>query len=718
MSSELASASSSSDPQMPPASSAGPLVSFVVRQRAIVAWVLIALGVISLVVSGYCVSRVLKSSTAVKPAEESSAEPSKSTDELVTPHRGEYLGGALVALLVSVAGLGVGAWVLAGQPSALESARQTEARTIILMAGGLFGLAAILLGLWLFILWFGSLVAWIDQGKLSEAKWPLIAALIFLVGAGLVFFSAQPARAEERNQPNLRRLIYATNVGLSTILLLVALVAANLFAAVRIPNQLDTTTAGAYSLELSPPTRDYLATLTTPVTAYAIIPESSSLAVADIRRLLTAAQAINPEKFSARFLSPTLNRDEITRLRNEYPQADLNEFGVLLTVGGSEKEYSFIRAQDMIDRSFDRVTGTSRISFLGESKLTSELLFLTDKKSKAIIYFSTGHGEPEINAISDPAGFSVNPRTLRDLRKALESAAAEVRSLSFDLTNPRVPDDASVVIVLDPTAPFSSAEVSALQRYLTEPKADGKKGKLIAALSPFPTPDGSQVAATGLESLLSSFGIELGNHYLLTQPGRGLGYLDIQTVPILSSPDSSNPIAAVAETQAPVFPLCREIRLAPGASGSARPEPILASYPGRITWFEDSRPADPARVLEMLLQSRELVQTKKASTRPRIVAAIVSENNSGRLAVFGSGQAFTDRASRGEINPAAAIAVLTATVNWLRDRPAVANIPAKTYGEYMPNPNTDLFRAFILPVGLTLIAIVTLGLGVWVFRRT
>ena len=718
MSSEPASTSLSPDPQFPASSSASSVVGFVVAQRAIVAWVLIGLGIIALGATGYCVSRVVKSATVTKPVEESTDPAKKAVEELVTPNRGEYLGGALVGLLVTVAGLGTGAWVLAGQPKPEDSARQTEARTLILMAGGLFGLAAILLGLWLFVLWFSSLVAWIDQGKLGEAKWPLISALIFLLGAGLVFFSAQPARVEERNQPSLRRLIYATNIGLSTVLLLVALVAANLFAAVRIPNQLDTTAAGVYSLELSPPTRDYLSNLTTPVTAYAIIPESTSPAIADIRRLLTSAQEVNPDKFTARFLSPSLNRDEITRLRFEYPQADLNEFGVLLTVGTGEKEYSFIRAQDMIDQSFDRATGASKISFQGEAKLTSELLFLTDKKTKAIIYFTAGHGEPDISPPTDPAGFTVNPRTLRDLRKALESGAAEVRSLTFDLSNPQVPDDASLVIVLDPTAPFSPAEASALQRYMNEPKADGKKGKLIAALSPFSTPDGSKVAATGLESLISGFGMQLGEHYLLTQPGRGLGYLDIQTVPIVSRQDASNPIAAVAEAQPPVLPVCREIVLTPGAPGMARAEPLLASYPGRVTWFEDSRPADPAKVLERLLQSRELVQAKKASTRPRLVAAILSEGNSGRLAVFGSGQGFADRAARGNASPAAAIAVLAATVNWLRDRPAVANIASKTYGEYTPNPNTDLFRALILPVGLTLIAIVTLGLGVWVFRRT
>ena len=63
-----------------------------------------------------------------------------------------------------------------------------------------------------------------------------------------MFPPIQPARAEERNNPTLRRLVYGSNFGLTVLLLFVVLVIANVVVALRVPNKLDTTETGFYSL--------------------------------------------------------------------------------------------------------------------------------------------------------------------------------------------------------------------------------------------------------------------------------------------------------------------------------------------------------------------------------------------------------------------------------------------------------------------------------------
>ena len=61
--------------------------------------------------------------------------------------------------------------------------------------------------------------------------------------------------------------------------------------------------------------------------------------------------------------------------------------------------------------------------------------------------------------------------------------------------------------------------------------------------------------------------------------------------------------------------------------------------------------------------------------------------------------------------------LLSVTVNWLREQPAVANIAAKTYGYYTPDRTLSVFRAGVLPVAVASLLTAALGVGVWVVRR-
>ena len=99
---------------------------------------------------------------------------------------------------------------------------------------------------------------------------------------------------------------------------------------------------------------------------------------------------------------------------------------------------------------------TERVTSSEEGQLTNGLIkVITGQERKA--YFTTGHGERD-TAASERAGYSSIPA-------GLTSDNFKVDSLVL-LQQPKVPDDASVVVVAGPTTDFFPPEIDALRKYL------------------------------------------------------------------------------------------------------------------------------------------------------------------------------------------------------------------------------------------------------------
>ena len=722
-------------PDPMPTVSDGTFVDFVATQRLTVAWVLLALGLASFAATAFCVYRYSYPPGAAAPDASPKGNGSAATlggGDLSPPREPEYIAGAMAGLIGTLAGAGVGLWLMAGVPKPTADARHYDARVAVFLAGGLFGLGLMALGAILFYFWFDDLMAWVDRGEVAGAQYPLLALMVFLLGAGLTFLAAQPARAEERNDPILRRLVYGTNLGLTTVLLVLLLVVGNVVAAVQLPARLDTTETGLHSLALSDPTREYVAGLDRTIEVYALLPPGQIAQVLDARRLLDEVKAANPARVDVRYLDQKLNSTEIAQLRNDYPQSELNDWGVLLTIRGNDKQSAFIALNDMV--SIEPVPGTeeTRQVFKGEGEFARELLAMTEESSRPVIYFTQSAGElavPVPAADGGPAPADRFQRPAAGLRRALEAINCRAETLAFDptATDPAVPDDASIVVVADPTATLSDPTVAAIRKYLSTPRGpDGQgKGRLLVMAGAHPRPDGGAgVMPTGLEPLLREYGIELFDSVLYGQPNpesRQTSAAD--TLGVSANPAlvlGGNPLAvSVARERLPVSDV-RPVEADPRAAGAAgRAQVLFITAERRLTWVEPDVLPNPDRTWEEMARAKspEVGRAKMVSGSPRPVAAIASDDTGGRVVVYGFGDFFADETTRQLQGRATQADLFAASVNWLRDRPAVANVPSKTYGEYRLDKNVDTTRLYWLPVGLCLLSIVAVGLGVLVLRR-
>jgi uncharacterized membrane protein len=716
-------------PNAPPPNAPTPLVEYVRTQRQNAGTLLAVVAVAFLALGGYFALKAFRTSPAAeKPAEKAKAEDDTELDrpapekppEAANLKRGEYSVGWVSCLAAFLCLGAVAGWLLFTPPVGDEAKQRSDARVAILAAGGLLGTLALVVGLVLFYRWSDSLVAWLDRNEAREARWVLIPLLTMVLGAGLIFFAIQPARAEERNNASIRQLVYGANFGLTVLLLLVAFVVVNVVFSLRVPNKLDATSSGFYTV--SDTSRELLGRLDSTVTAHAVLPESpDDRVLGDVRQLLLAFQDASGGKFQVKFVATTMTR-ALADLMARYPQLELTmsdrrqgRFGaVVLTAGPDEKRHAVIPTPEFFS--------DQGRNFVGESRLFKEVALLADNQVKPVVYFTQSNGELAITP-----GAEVPPeQSGARLRAYLEKNYLDVRPLNFKLDAPAVPDDAAVVVVAGPRVPFSDAASGALRKYLTTPRgSEGKKGKLILLAGTVAGPGNKGLLKTGLEGLLGEFNVRLGEKFVYTIPTEQHPFAEVASAGFNQAAGMNRhqiTTALARAVSALSMPFPREVtRL--GTSPAYQASILLGSI--NPTWLEDDRVdrRELTNVLRQLLQNEQVQVAKAVNERGRPLAVVVSEGASPRLAVYGSTVFASDEQAR-DMPPETApftFDLIGVTVDWLRERPSIAavGVKSKEYEEYkFPDPATvDATRLVYLPLGLGLLAVVGLGAGVWVIRR-
>ena len=153
------------------------------------------------------------------------------------------------------------------------------------------------------------------------------------------------------------------------------------------------------------------------------------------------------------------------------------------------KKYDFRGAQAIY---LDYNGKTSRIEKLDEQTLTSALVRVTREKSKTI-YFTTGHGEPDLEStdLAEGTGF---------LKNLLKDNNYTAKTINF-ATLEKMPTDMDVLAITGPVQPFQNLEIQAIEGYMKS------GGSVLIALT---YPDKS-----GLEKLLNKAGIQIQNGFVM-----------------------------------------------------------------------------------------------------------------------------------------------------------------------------------------------------------
>jgi hypothetical protein len=260
--------------------------------------------------------------------------------------------------------------------------------------------------------------------------------------------------------------------------------------------------------------------------------------------------------------------------------------------------------------------------------------------------------------------------------------------------------------------------VAAIQKYMTQPGKTGKKGKLILIAGPHPIPGTNKgVAPTGLESLLATFGVHLDPGYLLARSSANIPYEIAIGIPSDEQILAGNPIALAFGNWRIGLENSRVVTAASNPNGPISAATLLSTPPGGVSWIEPDPPTDPVKSIKAMQANVSLMKDWRVSQEARSLAVVVKEGDVSRAVVVGCGELFVDRPDRGGGDTSFPAELFANAVDWLRDRPAVANIANKTYGRYNVKPDPGFVRGTLVPVGLVLFAVLALGTGVWVTRR-
>jgi ABC-type uncharacterized transport system len=685
---------------------------------AAILFVLAALWVVPAAWCGYKVFKVGPAATEKDPA-----NPEAPPKEIVSidENRPSYVVTLVLSAFGAIASLGGGLWLSSSKATSVPEAHARIGTILLATIGGLAGLLLAGVATWFLIDDYQLLANWLTKKdtKTKDLWRVLVPAMVFVAGGGLAFLAAQPARKLERHDQTARRLVYGTNFAVTGVLLFAALVVLNGFVALRLPQRLDTTASGYYSISRS--TEEYVRNLSEKVTVYNFGTPSDQ-GSAETQVLLQACQDLNPSKFVVRTLGRGMSAAEFQKLRAKFPSVDYSNVAMIVALGEDETRYSSIRDTELIKQEGEMGEGPPRVFYEGESRFVRELLFLSEGKNKSTVYFTQGSGELSLG----PTGGQrpARERSIGELKTYLEKQNLNVQPLPFDSKAPKLPEDAAVIVVADPTLPLPKELVEELTKYMTVEKG-GKKGKLIVLAGPHGTPRGDAVSSTGLDELLKTFNVQLAPAFLFNVPEDTIQPEDIIAIANPEMQESGHPVAGALPSarRGGLFLMrnSRVVELSANPSPGFQTTPIIFSIGGEnYSWQEPDAQVDTAETHKRLVAQFKAnprdTQTKKKMTKsPLPLAVVASEGSTPRLVVVGNGDTFND-ATAAARKDNMGFKLVHASIDWLRDRPVV-DVASKQFGFYTPQAKMDRMRLLFLPFGLAVLGIVGLSAGVWVIRR-
>ena len=352
---------------------------------------------------------------------------------------------------------------------------------------------------------------------------------VFLgLGVALLLLSLALNTGEARSAMGTRTARYGAGAAVMALLALGIVVAANAIS-LRHSVRWDFTENKRNSV--SPQTIQVLRTLKAPVSAIAFF-RSDTPGKKTAEDLLTQYATYSRGKFTWR-LEDT---DRAPALARQY---GVESYGTVVLEGGPAGQ-----------------TRTEKVQDAEEEKLTNAIVKIT-RADKRVVYVLKGHGEREIGS-TDRGGFS-------QAKEQMEKANYEVKDL-FLARDPKIPDDAAIVMVPSPKTDLFPQELAALDGYIA------KAGKVFLMAGPF--------QADTTMKYLTKYGIVVDEDVVI----------------------ELNPIGQVFGV-GPLVPVV----------GQYEPHPITKDMAGVMTLFPLTRSLAPAKALPKGVQASSLAQTSRQS---------------------------------------------------------------------------------------------------------
>ncbi len=482
-------------------------------------------------------------------------------------------------------------------------------------------------------------------------------------------------------------------------LFLAAVAAINLVCVYCLPSQIDLTRQGAFTL--APQTCNLLAALQEPLQVTLLAPrvpktagehnfQNAAVLFRDLmetcqrRQPLVEVQELDPQESAA-----------ARQLLQQFP--DVTPPCILITYGSSgEHGHEILYARDLAEFRAGNDRRLAAIDFVGEQALAAALARLTAGRKQAMLYVTTGHGEL---ALEDAEPESRHGLGL--LASRLRELDCELRPLEL-AADPRVPHDASLVVIAGGEVPWTEAEVEKLGTYLR----NGGKALILVDL----TFDKAvrRPAPFGLEELLSEFGVTVGNDRVIT---RGFtGQIEVAS-PALPAAGDHPLVRSLPQSPVTLFE-CRSLYSSTGLRQlPTKLVPLLVSHPVPRAWADgDFAPGQPQP------------GGKNDADGPVPMAVAVERRHEGdaqpTLVVVGDAEFISNRVlsePAGRVNSS----FVLSSINWLRGRrELLGDIPPRRHEAYRLAGTSDEQRGIVWKSSLVLWSlIITVGATVWTSRR-
>ncbi|BAY78218.1 hypothetical protein NIES25_46890 [Nostoc linckia NIES-25] len=381
--------------------------------------------------------------------------------------------------------------------------------------------------LWKYLFWLGPflITVGLTVGLVSE-QWGLI-SLAFLIAGIVIIGSWIIWQSYQTNLWKRRSTQAGTNALVATLAVLTILGLIN-FLGTRYNFRADLTETQLFTL--APQSRELVKALPQPVKIW----------VFDINQNPQDLQLLEnyrrqSSKFNFEYVDPQLKPGLAEKI-------GAKDYGEVYLEYGNKKE--LVQTLNQNER-------------LSEIKLTSRLQKLTSSTTTKI-YLLQGHGESQLS----PAKGAIS-----EAIEGLKDKNYITEPLSL-VENPKVPQDAAVVIVASPKRGLFEAEVKALQEYLN------RGGSLLLMIDPNTDPK--------LDSLLKEWGVRLDNRLAVDVSSEnvvGLG----PAAPLVTE-YGQHPITKDFRNDISFYPIARPLEITPVPGVEATPLLRTKQYP--LSWAE------------------------------------------------------------------------------------------------------------------------------------